>query len=105
MTGAEEFLHKLDVLMKQSASWPLPLALAVLALAPALCEEAAFRGVMLSGLSRTGSRAVAVVGSALTFGILHIHPVHALIPRRWASCSAMPRCARARCWRECSSTS
>jgi sodium transport system permease protein len=79
MPGAEEFLRKLDVLMKQSASWPLALALAVIALAPALCEEAAFRGVMLSGLSRTGSRAVAVVGSALTFGILHIHPVHALI--------------------------
>ncbi|HEX8438846.1 ABC transporter permease subunit/CPBP intramembrane protease [Archangium sp.] len=79
MPGTEEFLRTLEVLMKQSASWPLPLALAVLALAPAVCEEAAFRGVMLSGLSRTGSRAVAVVGSALTFGILHIHPVHALI--------------------------
>jgi len=79
MPGAEEFLRGMEVLMKQSASWPLPLALAVLALAPALCEEAAFRGVMLAGLARTGSRTVAVVGSALAFGIVHVHPIHALI--------------------------
>jgi sodium transport system permease protein len=79
MPGAEEFLRLMEVLMKQSASWPLPLALAVLALAPALCEETAFRGVMLAGLARTGSRTVAVVGSAIAFGIVHVHPIHALI--------------------------
>ncbi|OJT24868.1 hypothetical protein BO221_10715 [Archangium sp. Cb G35] len=77
--GTEEFMRLLELLMKESARWPLALALAVVALAPAVCEEAAFRGVMLSGLSRTGSRTVAVVGSALTFGLLHIHPVHVLI--------------------------
>jgi sodium transport system permease protein len=76
--GLEEFLRGMELMMKESASWPLPLALAALALAPALCEEAAFRGVMLVGLSRTGSRMVAVVGSALTFGLLHIHPIHVL---------------------------
>ncbi|KFA89718.1 ABC transporter permease subunit/CPBP intramembrane protease [Archangium violaceum] len=77
--GTEEFARLMELLMKESARWPLALALAVVAVAPAVCEEAAFRGVMLSGLSRTGSRTVAVVGSALTFGLLHIHPVHVLI--------------------------
>ena len=77
--GTEEFTRLMELLMKESARWPLALALAAVALAPAVCEEAAFRGVMLSGLSRTGSRTVAVVGSALTFGLLHIHPVHVLI--------------------------
>ncbi|WP_257454949.1 ABC transporter permease subunit/CPBP intramembrane protease [Archangium lipolyticum] len=76
--GLEEFLRVLELLMKESASWPLPLALAALALTPALCEEAACRGVMLVGLSRTGSRVVAVAGSALAFGLLHIHPIHVL---------------------------
>jgi sodium transport system permease protein len=79
MPGAEEFLRLMELLMKQSASWPLPLALAVVALAPAVCEELAFRGVMLAGLARTGSRTVAVVGSALAFGIVHVHPIHAII--------------------------
>lgn len=65
--------------MKETAGWPLAGALVAVALAPALCEEAAFRGVMLAGLSRTGSRGVAVVGSALTFGLLHIHPVHGVV--------------------------
>jgi sodium transport system permease protein len=76
---AEEFAHIMGTLMQQSASWPLPLALALLALAPALCEEAAFRGVILTGLSRTGSRVIAVVGSALMFGLLHVHPAHVFI--------------------------
>ncbi|MFP2928623.1 ABC transporter permease subunit/CPBP intramembrane protease [Pyxidicoccus sp. 3LG] len=77
--GSEEFLRGMQGVMDESNRWPLPLALGVLALLPALCEEAAFRGVMLSGLSRTGSRWVAVVGSALAFGMAHVHPVHALI--------------------------
>jgi sodium transport system permease protein len=77
--GLEEFNRLMEAVMKQSATWPLALALVTLALAPAVCEEAAFRGVMLAGLARTGSRTVAVVGSALAFGLLHVHPVHALI--------------------------
>ncbi|MCP3140634.1 ABC transporter permease subunit/CPBP intramembrane protease [Pyxidicoccus xibeiensis] len=77
--GTEEFLRGLQSVMEQSNRWPLPLALTVLALVPALCEEAAFRGVVLTGLSRTGSRVVAVVGSALAFGLVHIHPAHVLL--------------------------
>jgi sodium transport system permease protein len=79
LPGTEEFLRGLDGMMQQTQSWPLPLALTVIALLPAICEEAAFRGVVLAGLSRTGSRTVAVVGSALAFGLAHVHPVHVLI--------------------------
>ncbi|WP_224247887.1 ABC transporter permease subunit/CPBP intramembrane protease [Hyalangium gracile] len=79
LPGMEEFVRLMDERMKEAAAWPLPLALAVIALAPAICEEAAFRGVVLAGLSRTGSRTVAVVGSALAFGILHMHLVHAVL--------------------------
>jgi sodium transport system permease protein len=79
LPGTDEFVRIMELLMKETAGWPLALALATMALAPALCEEAVFRGVMLAGLSRTGSRGVAVVVSALTFGLIHIHPVHAVI--------------------------
>lgn len=79
LPGTEEFLRGIEGLMQQTQPWPLPLALALIALLPAICEEAAFRGVVLAGLSRTGSRTVAVVGSALAFGLAHVHPVHVLI--------------------------
>lgn len=79
MPGTEEFMRGMQGLMLESNAWPLPMALVVLALLPALCEEAAFRGVVMSGLARTGSRVLAVVGSAVAFGLEHGHPAHALI--------------------------
>lgn len=79
MPGAEEFMRGIQGMMEESNRWPLPMALAVLALLPALCEEAAFRGVVMTGLSRTGSRVVAVVGSAVAFSLAHVHPAHVLI--------------------------
>ncbi|HEX8703942.1 MAG TPA: ABC transporter permease subunit/CPBP intramembrane protease [Myxococcaceae bacterium] len=77
--GMDEFVRVMERLMQSSTQWPLALALAVVALAPAVCEEAAFRGVVLAGLSRTGSRGVAVVGSAVTFGLIHVYPTHVVI--------------------------
>jgi sodium transport system permease protein len=48
-------------------------ALAVaLAVVPAICEEFAFRGFILSGLQRDYSERVAVVLSAFLFGFLHV---------------------------------
>lgn len=47
-------------------------ALLVLAIVPAICEEAAFRGFILSGLSRDYRRGTAIVLSALLFGFLHV---------------------------------
>jgi sodium transport system permease protein len=79
LPGTEEFVRTMTSLGRESAGWPLPLALAIIALTPAICEEAAFRGVVLKGLSRTSSRVVTVVGSALLFGVLHVHPAHIII--------------------------
>lgn len=47
---------------------------AVFALLPALCEELAFRGFILSGFSRNGRTGVAIVFSALLFGVMHMIP-------------------------------
>ncbi|MBS0202974.1 MAG: CPBP family intramembrane metalloprotease [Planctomycetes bacterium] len=55
-------------------SVPLWLLLLALAVAPAICEEIAFRGFMLSGFSRGGKVSLAVALSSLAFGIIHMIP-------------------------------
>ncbi len=47
------------------------LALLVMAFTPAICEELAFRGFILSGMRHTGHKWGAIVGSALFFGAAH----------------------------------
>ncbi len=47
-------------------------SLIVLALVPAICEEFAFRGAILSGLKRDRRESFAVGISALMFGMLHV---------------------------------
>lgn len=53
---------------------PLWVVLLVLAAAPAVCEELAFRGFMLSGFSNSSRAWLAIVMSSLTFGIFHMVP-------------------------------
>eukprot|EP00456_Euglypha_rotunda_P004802 TRINITY_DN1080_c0_g1_i12.p1 TRINITY_DN1080_c0_g1~~TRINITY_DN1080_c0_g1_i12.p1 ORF type:complete len:805 (+),score=209.61 TRINITY_DN1080_c0_g1_i12:1054-3468(+) len=62
--------------LKLMSSDALPLWLVILAFAaaPAICEEIAFRGFMLSGFSRTGKVSLAVTLSSLAFGIIHMIP-------------------------------
>jgi sodium transport system permease protein len=56
--------------MLETAPWPwLPYVL--LALLPALCEEVAFRGFVLSGLRHLGSKWWAIGLSAVFFGMAH----------------------------------
>jgi sodium transport system permease protein len=50
---------------------PLWQMLLVIALAPAICEELAFRGFILSGLRRMGHKWGAIVLSAVIFGMAH----------------------------------
>jgi sodium transport system permease protein len=50
---------------------PLWLLLIAFAVAPPLCEELAFRGFILTGLCRDGRTRLAIVLSALTFGVMH----------------------------------
>jgi len=53
---------------------PLPVVIGVFALAPAICEELAFRGFILSGFSTSGRGRIAVILSSVTFGIIHMVP-------------------------------
>jgi ABC-type Na+ efflux pump permease subunit/membrane protease YdiL (CAAX protease family) len=48
------------------------------ALLPAVCEEAAFRGVLQGSVTRTLGRTPAVILSALVFGLFHMAPVRFL---------------------------
>lgn len=56
-------------------SQPLWIPIVTLALAPAVCEELAFRGFILSGFSRTGRIGLGIVLSSLTFGVMHMIPM------------------------------
>ena len=56
---------------------PVWLLLMVFAVTPAICEELAFRGFILSGLARGGRLAIAVGISSLMFGIIHMIPQQA----------------------------
>lgn len=53
---------------------PLWFVLTAFALAPAVCEEIAFRGFILSGFGRSGRVWLAIGLSSLTFGIMHMIP-------------------------------
>lgn len=50
----------------------LPTALLLFALVPAVCEEVAFRGYVLSGLESAYRPRTAVLLSAILFGIMHV---------------------------------
>ncbi len=58
-------------------SQPLWLVLLTFAVAPAVCEELAFRGFILSGFASRGRVVLAIVLSAITFGIMHMFPQQA----------------------------
>ncbi len=55
-------------------SQSLWLMLVTFAVAPAICEEVAFRGFILSGLGRTGRTGLAIALSSIAFGIVHMIP-------------------------------
>jgi sodium transport system permease protein len=57
-----------------SAQLPLGFLLLAFAVAPAICEEIAFRGFMLSGFARSGRVGVAIGMSSLAFGLMHMIP-------------------------------
>jgi sodium transport system permease protein len=62
-------LKPLQAMLGEATSlWQI---LALLALLPAICEELAFRGFILSGLGRMQDRVLAIVVSSLFFAIAH----------------------------------
>jgi sodium transport system permease protein len=67
------------------AGQPIWWQLALVAVLPAVCEELAFRGFILSGLLRRVSPATAIVLSAFLFGFFHINPQQ-LLPATMLGC-------------------
>jgi sodium transport system permease protein len=67
---SKELQEALEGMMKGVTD--LPTALLLFAVIPAVCEEFAFRGFILSGLERGHSPRMAVLMSALLFGIMHV---------------------------------
>lgn len=66
---SEEVKQALAKLLQGSPRlWQLILAMAV---APAICEELAFRGFILSGFRHLGHRGRAIIWSAVFFGLTH----------------------------------
>ncbi len=56
------------------ASLPLWFVLAAFAITPAICEELAFRGFILSGFCRSKRKWLPIVLSSIAFGIVHMIP-------------------------------
>ena len=67
---SHELQAALENLMKNIPD--IPTALLLFAVIPAVCEEFAFRGYILSGLERGHSMRTAIVMSALLFGFMHV---------------------------------
>lgn len=63
--------QQLAPLVEHVARQPLTQVLLLIALAPAVCEELAFRGFLLSGLRRSGHRWGAIALSSAFFGLAH----------------------------------
>jgi sodium transport system permease protein len=63
--------QQLAPLVEHLARQPLTQVLCLIALAPAICEELAFRGFILSGLRRSGHRWGAIALSSAFFGLAH----------------------------------
>ncbi len=64
-----EALTRVQAALNMAPHWWL--ALLLIAVLPAICEELAFRGFILSGLRHTGHKWRAILLSALFFGITH----------------------------------
>jgi sodium transport system permease protein len=62
----------LEALMSEAIPWWV--LLGAMALVPAVCEELAFRGFILSGLRRTGRTWMAIGLSSFAFGMMHMIP-------------------------------
>ena len=64
----QKALHDMEKIFADASLWQLLLILAVV---PAICEELAFRGFILSGFRHLGHRGRAVVYAAIFFGLTH----------------------------------
>lgn len=68
---SDEVARALHPLMNAMNEAPLIYVILLVGVTPAICEELAFRGFILSGLRNLGSRWAAIVISSLFFGLTH----------------------------------
>ncbi|MCA9221023.1 MAG: CPBP family intramembrane metalloprotease, partial [Planctomycetales bacterium] len=66
-----ETMEALKPFLAAVESAPLWSVLLVIAVTPAICEELAFRGFVLSGLQSTGRKWTAILISSFFFGVMH----------------------------------
>ena len=72
VVGIPETISKSAEIMGETIkALPLWMAIVLIALVPAVCEELLFRGFFLSSLSATGRKWVAIGVSATVFGVFH----------------------------------
>ncbi len=67
----EQMAQQIKMLSRQFEAMPLGVAILMLGVTPAICEELAFRGFLLSGLRRMGHKWGAIVLASAFFGIAH----------------------------------
>ncbi|WP_417849768.1 ABC transporter permease subunit/CPBP intramembrane protease [Thalassoglobus sp.] len=63
-----------EQMMSAMSEVPLWLSFVTFAIAPAVCEELAFRGFILSGFQRSRHKWLPIVISAILFGVIHMIP-------------------------------
>jgi sodium transport system permease protein len=64
----QQLMVSLQAMVNRAPMWSV---LLVMALAPAVCEELAFRGFILTGLRHTGHKWGAILLSSIFFGVAH----------------------------------
>ncbi len=64
----QKTMEGLDAAFRDAPFWQV---IAIIAIVPAICEELAFRGFILSGFRHGGTKWRAILYSALLFGLTH----------------------------------
>jgi sodium transport system permease protein len=80
-----EFLEEMSGLVQADSTSRLVWLLVLLALTPAICEEALFRGVLLAGTRGRMSAPRAILLNGLVFGAFHLsfYTAFRLLPTAW----------------------
>ena len=80
-----DMLEGLEDLITAKSPLRLLWLLALLALTPAICEEAVFRGVLLAGMRGRASAARVALGNGLLFGAFHLsfESAFRFLPTAW----------------------
>ena len=80
LPGTREFAEAMrEALGKATADLPTAAVFAVFAVSPAICEEAVFRGVILSGVRSRYGRGASVIIVGCLFGAFHLS-LHRFVP-------------------------